>query len=434
MTPETQRVAVIGMGYVGLTLASVLAREGFRVHGVENNPNVVTKLNNKDLHLVEPGVEDAIANHIGVNWTVSDDYPFTPDVAILCVSTPVGTRGEPDLENLKDATKALARVVDRATLVIVRSTVPVGTTRELVAPLLEEHGQRPALAFCPERTIQGIALREIQELPQVIGGRDPDSLHRCETFFSSFVRKISPVSSLEAAELVKLVNNCHTDLIYSYGNVVALMALERKLDPLEVIEAANTDYPRPNLARPGFVGGACLTKDPYILAHAFEGTPGQPEMVRRVRELNESMPHQVAQHFNSLMRRAAKVPTDANILVCGYAYKGVPETDDMRGAPVTPFLEDLMEEWPNVVGHDYVVRSEVIEAFGTPAVSLEEGFREADGVIFLNDHPRYRSADLEALIQTARSPLVVFDSWRLFRDRAFTRSAETIYAGIGYEA
>ena len=106
----------------------------------------------------------------------------------------------------------------------------------------------------------------------------------------------------------------------------------------------------------------------------------------------------------------------------------------MRGAPVTPFLEDLMEEWPNVVGHDYVVRSEVIEAFGTPAVSLEEGFREADGVIFLNDHPRYRSADLEALIQTARSPLVVFDSWRLFRDQAFTRSADTVYAGIGYEA
>jgi len=393
---------------------------------------VVAQLMAKELHLVEPGVEEAVRDHIGKNWTVSSDYPFSPDVVIICVSTPVGPGGLPDLTNVRDAANAFVGHVTDATLVIVRSTVPVGTTRDLIAPLLETGGTRVALAFCPERTIQGIALREIVELPQVVGARDERSLTKATEFFSGFVKSVVSVSSLEAAELVKLVNNCHTDLIYSYGNVVALMALEKRLDPLEVIEAANRDYPRPNLARPGFVGGACLTKDPYILTESFVGTDGEPFLVREVRRLNESMPQRVAAHFSRLLLGAGKDPASARVLVCGFAYKGVPETDDMRGTPVTSFLEHLVPVWKNVSGHDFVVDQSQIVACGVPSVALEVAMVDVDGVIFLNDHPRYSELPLERLLPRGKS-VVIYDCWRLFRGSAAIAQPNIVYAGIGYE-
>ena len=157
------------------------------------------------------------------------------------------------------------------TLVVVRSTVPVGATRAIVLPELAARWPAPRLALAPERTIQGQALRELEELPQVVGGLDAASGEAAAELFSRLTRRVVRVSSLEAAELVKLVNNCHTDLIYGYGNEVALLAERFGLDPLEVIQGANLEYPRPDLAKPGFVGGGCLSKDPYILLSAAAG-------------------------------------------------------------------------------------------------------------------------------------------------------------------
>src|SRR5205814_9797259 len=208
------------------------------------------------------------------------------DAAIICVSTPVdpATR-RPNLANLGAAARQVAEECGPETLVVVRSTVPVGASRAVVLPELLARWGRARLAFAPERTIQGQALRELVELPQVVGGLDSDGREAAAALFAKITQRIVPVSSLEAAELVKLVNNCHTDLIYSYGNEVALMAERWGLDPLEVIRAANVDYPRPDLARPGFVGGACLSKDPYILISASRATGYTPWLVGQARGL-----------------------------------------------------------------------------------------------------------------------------------------------------
>lgn len=427
-------VAIIGMGYVGLTLASLLATRGYRVHGVEKNQKVADVLNGRELHLVEPGVEGAVSNHIGANWTVGPEYAFSPDVAIICVSTPVGTDAEPDLRNLEDASRVLASQIHDGTLVIVRSTVPIGTTRKIVLPIMQSSGKRVSLAFCPERTIQGQALRELMELPQVIGGVDDESRKAAEEFFRRFASRLVPVSSLEAAEMVKLVNNCHTDVIYSFGNEVALMTKEAGLDPLEVIEAANLDYPRPDLARPGFVGGACLTKDPYILFASFDRRHLEPGLIRSARELNERLPLEVGRHLLDLIRETGKDVKKARVLVCGFAYKGVPETDDMRGAHVYSFLEIVRPAVGEVLGHDFVVHADVIRDCDARPVTLEEGFVEADAVIFLNNHRRYAGLDLGALLNRAKRPFILYDCWRIFRRNADARRDGVKYAGIGYEA
>lgn len=428
-------VAVVGMGYVGMTLAAVLATAGFRVYGVETNPAVVEAINAGHMHLFEPGVEDALAAHIGQNWTVAGDLPERPDVAVICVGTPLaGDR--PNLDYLRAATAALADRVDAETLVVVRSTVPVGTTRTLVRDVLAERHPGIRVAHCPERTIQGQALREIRELPQVIGPVDDGAREAAEAFMGRFVSCIVPVSSSDASELVKLVNNAHTDVIYGFGNEVAMVAGELGLDPLEVIRAANVDYPRPDLAKPGFVGGGCLTKDPYILIASL--ADHDAPIVAAARRLNEAMPIAAAEGVLGLMQRAGVDPRGARVLVCGFAYKGSPPTDDTRGTAATEVCAILGNAGATVVGHDFLVPPQTVRAMGAEPVSLAEGFRDASAVVVLIDHPDYKSMDLQTLLASARQPVVLYDAWRLFREYAAVTEAvsegRVTYGGLGTRA
>jgi len=189
------------------------------VHGVDKSPRVLGALREGRAHLFEPGLEDGLGQWLGSRIHVSDELPAgVVDVAIICVSTPVDDSGRPQLENLAGAARHVAERGRADTLVVVRSTVPVGATRAIVLPALAAHWPSPRLAFAPERTIQGQALRELEELPQVVGGLDGASAAAAAELFSRLTRRVVRVSSLETAEMVKLVNNCHTDLIYGYGN------------------------------------------------------------------------------------------------------------------------------------------------------------------------------------------------------------------------
>jgi len=267
------------------------------VHGSDVSPGVLETLSRGRSHIFEPGVEQVFAEHIGTRIHVGAELPMnTVDVAVISVSTPVDdiTR-RPNLANLAAAARSVAARCRPGTLVVVRSTVPIGTSRQVVLPELRAAwGDDVRLVMAPERTIQGQALRELVELPQVIGGLDEASLRAGVEFFGGLARTVVRVSDLETAELVKLSNNCHTDLIYSFGNEIALIAERHGLDPLEVIRAANADYPRPDLSKPGYVGGGCLSKDPYIMIDSAGGR--EPFLVGRARELNEFMPQQVGPH------------------------------------------------------------------------------------------------------------------------------------------
>jgi len=202
-------VGVIGLGYVGLTLAVSLARKGFTVHGVDTAPAVLDALRARRAHLFEPGVEEAVRELMGDRLHAGPALPERGvDAAVLCVSTPVNEGSHaPELENLRRAARHVAERCGPDTLVVVRSTVPVGGTRAVVLPELAARWPRPRLAFAPERTIQGQALRELTELPQVVGGVDAASRDAAGELFGRLTSSIVPVGSLEAAELVKLANN-----------------------------------------------------------------------------------------------------------------------------------------------------------------------------------------------------------------------------------
>ena len=428
------RVAVVGLGYVGLTLSVALAKKGVTVLGYDREPRVVGALQTGRPHLYEPGVAEELPVLLEERLRVVSELPREPvDGAVLCVSTPVDpvTR-EPVLEPLRDAARAVAAAFDSDTLVVVRSTVPVGASRAVVLPELVARWGRARLAFCPERTIQGQALRELEELPQIVGGLDGPSRDAAAALFRRLTSRIVPVSSLEAAEMVKLINNCHTDLIYSYGNEVALMAERFGLDPLELIRAANLEYPRPDLARPGFVGGGCLSKDPYILIESARAVGHEPWLVPRSRALNEHLPRHVARRFLELLRETRGGLEGGRVLLLGFAYKGWPPTDDMRGAPVLPMLDVLRGAGLALRGHDFLVAREVLAGLGVTPASLSEGFAGADGILVITDHPEYAKLDLPALLASLRKPALVYDCWRVLDQEAVRAAGEVRYASIGY--
>ncbi|WP_254909870.1 UDP binding domain-containing protein [Micromonospora sp. NBS 11-29] len=228
---------------------------------------------------------------------------------------------------------------------------------------------------------------------------------------------------------MKLANNCHTDLIYSYGNEVALIAETHGLDPLEVIRATNLDYPRPDLNRPGYVGGGCLSKDPYLMIASAGERP--PFLVGAARRLNEHLPVHVAERMVRLLRQERGDDLrGTRLAVLGWAYKGWPPTDDMRGTPITSMLPVFATAGLTVLGHDPMVTDEVVREHGGVPVSLDKAFAEADAVLVLNDHPDYRALPVGTLLPSTDVRLV-FDSWRIL-DEAAVRAAGVRYAGIGY--
>jgi UDP-N-acetyl-D-mannosaminuronic acid dehydrogenase len=426
---EFRRIGVVGMGYVGLTLTAAMARKGYVVHGAEVQSAILDSLSRGRPHIFEPGVAEIFAELTGKQVFVAPELPADPvDAAIICVSTPVDPATHtPYLKNLAGAAEQIARRCAPDTLVVVRSTVPVGTSREVVLPPLLDAWGSARLVMAPERTIQGQALRELVELPQVVGGLDEQSLELGAALFGGLAAQVVPVSSLETAELVKLTNNCHTDVIYAFGNEVARLTERLGLDPLEVIRATNLDYPRPGIAKPGYVGGGCLSKDPYIMLSGAERSGHQPRLISAARDLNENLPVHVAGRVAEMMRAAG----GQTLTVLGWAYKGWPPTDDMRGSPIAAMMPVFTAAGIDVLGHDPLVTDDVIRGYGGLPVELRRGFRAADAVLVITDHPGYRELDVGELLADSRVRLV-YDSWRIL-DEAVITACGVQYAGLGYE-
>ena len=191
-----------------------------------------------------------------------------------------------------------------------------------------------------------------------MGGLDERSLELGLALFGGLATQVVPVSSLETAELVKLTNNCHTDVIYAFGNEVARLTERLGLDPLEVIRATNLDYPRPDIAKPGYVGGGCLSKDPYIMMSGAERSGHMPGLISAARALNEDLPVHVANRVVEMMQATG----GRTLTVLGWAYKGSPPTDDMRGSPIAAMMPVFTAAGIDVLGHDPLVTDDVIRA------------------------------------------------------------------------
>jgi UDP-N-acetyl-D-mannosaminuronic acid dehydrogenase len=411
-------VAVIGMGYIGLPLAVSLAASGLRVVGVDTDPDVRAAVRAGTTRFHVPGLPVQLRALPEEAFTVEEHLPDTaPDAVVICVGTAIHSDTKrPDLRHLVAAATEVADRIASHTLVVIRSTVSVGTCRNIVLPLLREKVPDPLLAFCPERTIQGRAMEEVRSLPQIVGGLDERSVLRAGRLLATCATDQVVVSSLEAAEMIKLICNAHTDLIYGFGNEVALSAERLGLDANELISCANLRYPRPDLSRPGFVGGSCLVKDPYLLMHSGHEAGHQMPMVAAARAVNESLPGHLVDRVTKALAASGKATADTKVLVCGIAYKGRPATDDTRGSAAVEIARDLGSRVGTLAGHDFTVGRDRIAELGFQPVDLTEGLREADAVIVLTDHPDYGALRAEHFLERMRPDPVVFDMWGTLED------------------
>jgi UDP-N-acetyl-D-mannosaminuronic acid dehydrogenase len=432
MTSET-KICVVGTGHIGLPLAAVLAEAGFRVTGYDTNDDFIVRVNTTGtVDFQEEGLAALLQRHLHGRLTLTSTPPSGQDIYIITVGTPLepGTE-QPDLDKIRLAVERLAPGFGDDPLVVLRSTVSIGTTRKIVLPEIQRHASRFGLAFCPERTVEGRAIPEMCSLPQIIGGLDERSADRAEAMFRRITEKIVRVSSLEAAEMIKLINNTYRDLTFAFANEVALIAERMGLSAGEMIHAANVDYPRSNVARPGFVGGPCLEKDALILIDSLHQIDFRPRVIEEARRINQALPDHVADRILAEIRRGRSGGGPARVLVTGFAFKGRPATEDVRGSAAIPLMARLQAAGVEVWGHDFVTSDKVIAELGARACTLEEGFEGADGAIIMNNHAGYLTAGVPALARRLKRPAFVFDSWSLFEAHQFESVDGVRYAALG---
>jgi len=432
MTSET-KICVVGTGHIGLPLAAVLAEAGFRVTGYDTNDDFIVRVNTTGtVDFQEEGLAALLQRHLHGRLTLTSTPPSGQDIYIITVGTPLepGTE-QPDLDKIRLAVERLAPGFGDDPLVVLRSTVSIGTTRRIVLPEIQRHASRFGLAFCPERTVEGRAIPEMCSLPQIIGGLDERSADRAEAMFRRITEKIVRVSSLEAAEMIKLINNTYRDLTFAFANEVALIAERLGLSAGELIHAANADYLRSGVARPGFVGGPCLEKDALILIASLHQIDFKPRVIEEARRLNQGLPDHVAARLIAELRRLRPERDGAKVLVSGFAFKGRPATEDVRGSAAIPLMRQLQDVGFEVWGHDFVTPEKIVTGLGARACTLEEGFTGADAVVIMNNHPDYLTADILALARSMRNPSVLFDSWSLFGPDDFRGVPGLRYGALG---
>jgi len=413
-----QTVCILGMGYVGLTLAVVMAERGFHVYGAEINPATLDAIRKGVPHFYEQGLEVRLKRVLkaGTLQFVEriKDCPEAkpPSMYIITVGTPLDENHKPRMDMVAGVAREVAQAMPEGALVVLRSTVKLGTTRKVVLPELEKSGKKFSLGYCPERTLEGKALEELTYLPQICGGLTDEDVWRASQVFQRLTPTIIRVSNLESAEIIKLLDNSYRDHNFAFGNEVALMCDAAGLDGMEVIRAANTGYERTNIALPGFVGGPCLHKDPHILQESLIQYNFVPVLIREGRQLNEDLSKHIIEMVLRELPKAEMGPSP-KITICGLAFKGRPETDDTRATPAIELIDALRSYFPDarLFGQDFAVKNPGIAELGVQPVDLKGAFEDASLVIVANNNAKYQWANLDELAGSMRSPAMVFDVW-----------------------
>ena len=437
---KSREVMILGMGYVGLTLAVILADRGFLVHGFDVNEALIEKLKNKELPFYERGMDKYLRKLVGNGLRLTTSLNESrADVYIITVGTPIDkSTMRPRDEFIRKAAKTIGAILKNNDLVILRSTVPVGLTRTTVLPILEEEsslkaGEEFYLAYCPERTAEGRALKELRENPQIIGGIDSRSIELASRLFNENTHTVVDVGSLEAAEMCKLLDNTYRDTIFAYANQMAMLCEKEGLDLNELTSKVNLNYGRNVIPKPSpGVGGACLSKDPYILMHNFERHGLSTTFIQEGRRINESAPRWIYERSQKLLSSLEKDIAQARVFIIGFAFKGSPETSDLRESTTLWFLDELhIQGVSNIWGYDAIVDDNQIENLGVTSCSLEDGFKDADAVFIMNNHRSYADLKLFQLIDTMNKPALFYDGWNTFDPADIKNIPGITYAGVG---
>ncbi len=398
MRSPAPKICVVGLGYIGLPTAAVIARSGMEVLGVDISQAVVDTINRGEIHIEEVDL-DALVQAVVRDGSLRASTEVEPaDVFVIAVPTPFAKDGHhtPDVSYVMAATRAVAKVLKPGDTVILESTSPVGTTEDMRDVIAAERpelklpgrndGAEIAIAYCPERVLPGKIIQELVHNDRSIGGITPACAERAAGFYRRFVRGECIVTDARSAEMTKLVENAYRDVNIAFANELSIVADAMGLDVWEVIRLANR-HPRVNILQPGpGVGGHCIAVDPWFLVAS---DPANSRLIRTAREVNDGKSDHVLDRALALL---SAMP-EAKVACLGLAFK--PNIDDFRESPALEIVRKLAS------GHGPRLR--VVEPFardlpddlardGALLRSLEDAMAECEIVLVLVDHDAFKQA------------------------------------------
>tara|TARA_S200000501_G_C20872246_1_gene764881 strand:+ start:10461 stop:11696 length:1236 start_codon:yes stop_codon:yes gene_type:complete len=393
---EYQKVCVIGLGYIGLPTASLLATKGFEVVGVDISQKVVNTINQGEIHIVEPDLDILVKSAVHSGNLSASLEPCEADVFIIAVPTPFKDGGpdhisgkKPDLSYIDSATKKISPYIKAGDLVILESTSPVGTTDEVVAKILKQAGhaigENVFVSHCPERVLPGRILIELVENDRVVGGINEESTKVTVNFYERFVRGAVLATTAKTAEMVKLTENSSRDVQIAFANELSMICETENIDTWEVIELANR-HPRVNILNPGpGVGGHCIAVDPWFIV---DRSPEVSKLIRTAREVNDAKPEWV---INRVVHCANKFK-DPIIACLGLAFKA--DVDDLRESPAYNIAKEIQRK---EIGRLIVCEPNLDDHCEFDLYELDDVIEQADIILLLVDHKifnRCKASDL----------------------------------------
>ena len=389
------KVCVIGLGYIGLPTATVLADSGHLVVGVDTNKETVDTVNRGMIHIAEPHLREKVAAAVRDGRLRASEVPEEADAFIIAVPTPLAADRKADLSYVKSAAAEIVPCLRKGNLVILESTVPPRTTVDVLLPILGESGLVPGedllVAFCPERVLPGKILEELVNNNRVIGGINGKSAMAAAALYSTFVKGELLQTDATTAEMTKLMENTYRDVNIALANEFAMVAEHAGVNVWEAIRFAN-QHPRVNILQPGpGVGGHCIAVDPWFIV---EKAAGKARLIQTARSVNGGMPRYVVEKIRQLTEGIAA----PKIALLGLTYKA--NVDDCRESPALVIKKILEGLGLQAVAHDPLAKN-------VKTVSLRGALSQADLTVLLVNHEAFGSLDPEELAGLVRRKVLL---------------------------
>lgn len=386
-------VVMIGLGYIGLPTAALIASKNIHVLGVDINPAVVDTINSGKIHIVEPQLDLAVANAVHTGFLKAATMAAEANTYLVVVPTPFKNRNEPDISFVEEATYSIIPILKKGDLYIIESTSPIGTTekmRDFIYSERPELERTIAIAYCPERVLPGNVMHELVHNDRVIGGINEASTQRAVEFYSRFVKGKLHATNARTAEMCKLVENSSRDVQIAFANELSLICDKANINVWELISLANK-HPRVNILQPGSgVGGHCIAVDPYFLVSTY---PLESKIINAAREINNFKSFWCAEKIQSAkLEFELKQGRKPSIALMGLAFK--PNIDDLRESPAKYIVQKVLQNDNN--GKYFIVEPNIEEHNVFKLTHYKEAANDADIIVFLVSHKEFSEIEIQS--------------------------------------
>lgn len=384
-------VVMIGLGYIGLPTAALIAKNKTYVHGVDINSKVVDTINAGKIHIVEPELDSAVSEAVYNGYLKAATIPVAANTYIIVVPTPFKDKNEPDISFVESATKAVIPFLKEGDLYIIESTSPVGTTEKMMSLIYSERPElknKLSIAYCPERVLPGNVMHELVHNDRVIGGIDKESTEKAKHFYAQFIEGQLHETNARTAEMCKLVENSSRDVQIAFANELSLICDKAEINVWELINLANK-HPRVNILQPGCgVGGHCIAVDPYFIVSDY---PMESQIIGKAREINNYKSFWCAEKIkNKKLEFELKYGRKPSISLMGLAFK--PDIDDLRESPAKYIAQKVLQ---NSNDEEYFIVEPNISSHKVfKLTDFEVATSKSDIIVFLVAHKEFKSLNI----------------------------------------